>query len=551
MDDVRRVVEEVVSQSDGGLTQAWATVIASLGVLGSGLLVWRSNKKARELASVHFHETHELAVTRGLRERFTTIAGQIADPSPAVRIAGVYAMGALADDWIKRRSMSEAQACVNILCAYLRAPYSVDAIRGDNEVKRVVSTTLRNRVVEEHLEFRQDDLEVRRCIVQTIAKRLLVDSIDSWSNLNFDFRSAYFVDADLTEAVFGRDVSFAGATFDGEMARFDHVRFGGNADFTRACFRGKRISFAGAAFAGRCEFVEARSDQQVAVMSFEGASFEGWITNFTDAVFEGRRLEFTSATFSSQETLFIRTQFRAEEISFESAKLFGGTTRFGKAEFHGSTTFMDHVTFAPEKQLTFSSVKFLSSDGTFFSQSEFRSKHTSFGEAEFRSEVTEFEGVLFGSGVVKFPKARFGGREVIFHGAAFIGGRISFFAATFEDQTIVTFDYPAMWNNVTFDWSARVPNEMSARKPGNVLPVKWPPELQKDPKVDDISAVPVPFERSTAGLAASKETYRITETASAEPEPDDSTPSSNASAGWQSRIPAGGWWRDFVTRLRS
>jgi len=52
--------------------------------------------------------------TRTLNERFATAAGQLgSDKPPAVRLAGVYAMAGLADDWPENR-----QTCVDVLCAY-------------------------------------------------------------------------------------------------------------------------------------------------------------------------------------------------------------------------------------------------------------------------------------------------------------------------------------------------------------------------------------------------------------------------------------------------
>jgi hypothetical protein len=57
--------------------------------------------------------------TRTLNERFATAAGQLgSDKPPAVRLAGVYAMAGLADDWTENR-----QTCVDVLCGYLRLPY--------------------------------------------------------------------------------------------------------------------------------------------------------------------------------------------------------------------------------------------------------------------------------------------------------------------------------------------------------------------------------------------------------------------------------------------
>ena len=59
--------------------------------------------------------------TGWLKERFATAADQLDSGKPAVRLAGVYAMADLADDWAENR-----QTCVDVLCAYLRMPYEPD-----------------------------------------------------------------------------------------------------------------------------------------------------------------------------------------------------------------------------------------------------------------------------------------------------------------------------------------------------------------------------------------------------------------------------------------
>ena len=59
---------------------------------------------------------------RTWNERFATAADQLGSDKPAaVRLAGVYAMAGLADDWKANR-----QTCVDVLCAYLRMPYEPD-----------------------------------------------------------------------------------------------------------------------------------------------------------------------------------------------------------------------------------------------------------------------------------------------------------------------------------------------------------------------------------------------------------------------------------------
>lgn len=49
----------------------------------------------------------------GFVKRFGEAAQQLSGDRPALRLAGVYAMAALADDWAPQR-----QQCINVLCAF-------------------------------------------------------------------------------------------------------------------------------------------------------------------------------------------------------------------------------------------------------------------------------------------------------------------------------------------------------------------------------------------------------------------------------------------------
>jgi uncharacterized membrane-anchored protein YhcB (DUF1043 family) len=78
---------------------------------------------------------------RTLNERFATAAGQLGNDKPAaVRLAGVYAMAGLADDW--RENRQNQQTCIDVLCGFLRLPYSS---KGTDPYEQ--SAHLRNREV--------------------------------------------------------------------------------------------------------------------------------------------------------------------------------------------------------------------------------------------------------------------------------------------------------------------------------------------------------------------------------------------------------------------
>src|SRR5215472_6927650 len=132
--------------------QVTAAVIA-VGVSGVTLIVTsiaqylsrRGTRRDLKEQRDQLDRTLEEQRIRTVNERFATAAGQLgSDKPPAVRLAGVYAMAGLADDWPENR-----QTCVDVLCAYLRMPYEPDpgqdapapeqlAFRASREVRHTV-----------------------------------------------------------------------------------------------------------------------------------------------------------------------------------------------------------------------------------------------------------------------------------------------------------------------------------------------------------------------------------------------------------------------------
>ena len=228
-------------------------------------------------------------------ERFGAAAAQLGDHDVAVRIAGVYAMAGVADESTGVRR----QQCIDVLCGYLRLPYSPEL--GSNHQSKLVLTEPRTGEdgsplgqQERHLEYRQNDKEVRVTIVRVIADHLR-DHEHSWSACDFDFRTAHLEDVDLRHAVFG------GTT------RFDEATFSGPAAFNQATFSGL-TSFQGATFSGPA--------------GFSGATFSGTAV-FNQATFSGDAW-FGEATFSGPAT-FAGTDFGSGAISFENPRQLGAT----------------------------------------------------------------------------------------------------------------------------------------------------------------------------------------------------------------------------------
>ncbi|WP_174186921.1 hypothetical protein [Nocardia barduliensis] len=85
-------------------------------------------------------------------ELFGAAAAQIGATDVAVRIAGVYAMAGVADEFDGLRR----QQCIDVLCGYLRLPYSPE-LGGNHQTKDIRkyrSADLAGPENEQHFEYR-------------------------------------------------------------------------------------------------------------------------------------------------------------------------------------------------------------------------------------------------------------------------------------------------------------------------------------------------------------------------------------------------------------
>jgi uncharacterized protein YjbI with pentapeptide repeats len=269
--------------------KATVTALTLIGAVLAGLYAYRKQLLAE--GDAHRADASQLA------ERYTTAAEQLGHDQAAVRLAGVYALARLADDWAEQR-----QVCIDVLCAYLRMPYEPDPTA---------------------LEHKAGEREVRQTIIRVIRDHLQQpDTPTTWCEHNFDFTNAVFDGGNFSTSHFRGTVTFDGATFSG-----------GTVDFHLASFSGGRITFDGATFsAGTVDFHFARFSG--GTVTFDGARFSGGTVDFHLASFSGGAVDFRAATFSGGT------------VDFRAARFSGGTVDFHFVSFSGSTVDFDAATFS-------------------------------------------------------------------------------------------------------------------------------------------------------------------------------------------------------------
>lgn len=317
--------------------KATVTVLTMIGAVLAGLYAYRKQLLAE--SDAHRADASQLA------ERYATAAEQLGHEQAAVRLAGVYALTRLADDWEEQR-----QVCINVLCAYLRMPYDPD------------STDPGHRV---------GDREVRLTIISVIRDHLREpSSMAAWCAYDLDFTGATFDDGDLSGshfqgkvrfngAVFSKgkvdfagavfsygDVDFSGAQFSGSAVSFNHARFRENVtlNFTNAEFLAGDVNFTGAEFSDSLVFFIGARITGCRV-GFYAASFLGHLIDFAEAEFSDGLTYFVEAKFLGGDFNFAEVEFSGGEVDLASAEFIDGEVSFNNAVLNGRPPIFGHALF--------------------------------------------------------------------------------------------------------------------------------------------------------------------------------------------------------------
>jgi uncharacterized protein YjbI with pentapeptide repeats len=327
--------------------------------------------------------TEHDASQRRQNELYVKAVEQLGSAEAAVRHGGLYALEQVAQDDPKRQ-----QTVVNVICAYLRGPYTPPSDTAGPRplgVRRPLmkSTGPRTPATPPTSIARETQLQERE--VRLTAQRILHQHLqpgpapdhprpEFWPDIDIDLTGATLTDFSLDYCRIG-NASFRSTTFTDD-AYFDGAEIGGEALFRGTKFGGEAL-FRDAVFDGDARFEEAKFGGGAC---FGEAEFHG-DTRFNGAEFEGEA-RFSDARF-----------YRAE---------FGSDARFSRAEFAGDA---------------------------WFSRAEFGSD-ARFRNAKFGRDA-QFDRVEFG-GVAEFNRAEF--RGVLAFGGAEFGGEATFEEAVYDGR---------------------------------------------------------------------------------------------------------------------
>ncbi|MER7244645.1 pentapeptide repeat-containing protein [Kribbella sp. NPDC000426] len=315
--------------------------------VGAAVALIVGYRRARVDESASFRDDRRL-----FSSRYQDAAELIGHDQASVRLAGIYAMARLADDWDEQR-----QQCIDVLCAYLRLPYAPDT----DETGPYPSVKRRRaRVTADGAGGRHGEREVRHTVIRLINEHLQheeqeqLNAPPTWNGYRFDFTGAVFDSGDFSGAEFSRGthVTFRDARFLGGTVDFSDAIFsGGVVDFTLAEFsdiparRRQTVTFTGAKFSGGTVYFPSAEFSSGAV-DFLGAEFSGGEVDFGGATFSGSLISLGTATFSGGSMYFSGTTLSGGIVDFFSATFNGGAVNFADAKFAGGSLKFDDATFA-------------------------------------------------------------------------------------------------------------------------------------------------------------------------------------------------------------
>ncbi|MFD8495822.1 pentapeptide repeat-containing protein, partial [Amycolatopsis sp. NPDC059657] len=351
------------------------------------------------------------AVERRITDLYTKSVEQLGSDKAPVRLGGLYALERLAQTNPEQRS-----TVVNVLCAYLRMPYTPATESPDEHADEMTRALHAERVQERQ--------------VRLTAQRILAAHTYSgedphnptaayWPETELDLAGAVLIDLDLTgcrlgvaqfdRATFIGNTIFTEATFDGS-GEFFEATFNGHAYFRETKFT-KDANFLGAMFAKDAIFVEA---------NFAGNAF------FSGSTFAGES-NFEKANFDENSYL-VGIKF-AWDANFDRATFVGKShlneATVGGHAYFAETTFMTDVTFrgtAITGQAYFNGVQFA-------------------GDADFD------EAMLAGSAFFKHSTFE---RNAYFNGTA-INGKVNFSDALAAHLPASRSVWPSGWHLVALD----------------------------------------------------------------------------------------------------
>lgn len=220
------------------LQQVVQSAVTTAAALGLGVTLYLSFRRQKTTDEGHLttlellrlqQDQHRSDSITKLRDRYVSAADQLGSESRPIRLAGIYALASLADDWNEERNVKERQVCIDLLTSYLAlGANDTDTVESRGPEWETIWSTIFDRAVLERNNPGWPGADVR--IRNVRLKNRLV-------GLRFDYGSLSFSGSPISA------MEFDGCDFQAAEVIFDSYDQGGVLSFRNCRFSGGSINF--------------------------------------------------------------------------------------------------------------------------------------------------------------------------------------------------------------------------------------------------------------------------------------------------------------------
>jgi hypothetical protein len=169
--------------------------VAGVGALFALVMAYRRQRLAED---AHTHDQHD-ATERRVTELYTAAATQLASDQAPVRLTALYTLERLAN-----ANPAHQQTIVNIICAYLRMPFSlpVNAVPAEQQrrsARRYRASRTGASTVDDSSpgRDRREELQVRRTAEDILSTHLHPDAATYWASIDLNLTGAVLISLDM------------------------------------------------------------------------------------------------------------------------------------------------------------------------------------------------------------------------------------------------------------------------------------------------------------------------------------------------------------------
>ncbi|WP_433520419.1 pentapeptide repeat-containing protein [Nocardia pseudovaccinii] len=190
-------------------TQPTTVLVATLGAVTAALVAYLNGQLTREQDDRRKNIERQDERRSELHERYSGSAKMLADDKPEIRAAGAHSLVGLVDDWhyfgesstADDSTLPEMQACVQLLCSYLRGERRLSTQSNEHLYENGVRSTICDLIRVNSAKWRRHGIEELHLAGANLQGSDFHDADLTGANLELvDFTSADLTGATLTGA---------------------------------------------------------------------------------------------------------------------------------------------------------------------------------------------------------------------------------------------------------------------------------------------------------------------------------------------------------------